>query len=242
MDRYVSVRTPESVAFSYELAGLGSRFLAVAVDFAIQLAVLAFMLWLFSVAAGSGSIDRSSIHLSQSLLIAIVIAVAFVIFFGYFIAFEVLWNGQTPGKRLLGLRVVRDGGYPVDPSAAAIRNLIRVGEATIGFYAISAIAVMLSPENKRLGDLAAATLVVRDAKMATLAHIVERSEHAYSPAGALTQEEHTLIDRFIARRDSMDGAVRAQIAARLADRIRTRLPQDLRRLDDEELLARVSGS
>lgn len=242
MDRYVSVRTPESVAFSYELAGLGSRFLAVAVDFTIQVAFLALTLWLFWIAAGSRPLERGTIQVTQSLLVAIAVAVIFVIFFGYFIAFEALWNGQTPGKRMLGLRVVRDRGYPIDPSAAAIRNLVRVGEATIGFYAIAAIAVVLSPENKRLGDLAAATLVVRDAKSTTLEHIVERSEHAYSPAGALTQEEHTLVDRFIARRSTMNHAVRAQIAARLADRIRSRMPQDLQRLDDEELLARVSGS
>ncbi|MBV9271246.1 MAG: RDD family protein, partial [Candidatus Eremiobacteraeota bacterium] len=76
--------------------------------------------------------------------------------------FEALWQGQTPGKKLLGIRAMRDGGIPIDFTSALVRNLIRVGEASLGFYALSAISTLLSPENKRLGDYAAGTIVVRD--------------------------------------------------------------------------------
>ena len=89
-----------------------------------------------------------------------------IVFFGYFIIFEAAWNGQTPGKKLLGMRVVRDGGYPIDFGASLIRNLIRVGEQILGYYLLAAISMLLSPENKRLGDIAAGTIVVRDARFA----------------------------------------------------------------------------
>ena len=91
----------------------------------------------------------------MSLAIALVVTIVFVILFGYFIVFEALWNGQTPGKKLLGLRVVRDGGYPIDFGASLIRNLIRVGEWILGYYLLAAVSALLSPENKRLGDIAA---------------------------------------------------------------------------------------
>ena len=243
MDRNVSVRTPESIAFSYELAGLGSRFLAVAVDLTIQVLLVIAIFWGISLLAGNApSPKRTTMDAAQSIGIAIVVAIVFLVFFGYFIVFEALLNGQTPGKRLLGLRVVRDGGYPVDFAASAIRNLIRVGEFSLGFYVISAVAAILSNENKRLGDMAAGTIVVRDAKAATLESIVARNDDALPPVLALTQQEQSLVDRFVNRRTGMDARVRAQLAYKLAERIRPRVPPDMRRLDDEELLERVSAS
>lgn len=243
MDRYVSVRTPESIAFSYELAGLGSRFLAVAADMAIQVLLVLAIFWGIALAAGTAAPpSRTEMRLTESLALALVIAIVFAVFFGYFILFEAFWNGQTPGKRLLGLRVVRDGGYPVDMGAATIRNLIRVGEFGFGFYAISAAAAILSKENKRLGDMAAGTIVVREAKPATLESIVARSQSTTDRVQSITEEEHALIDRFVNRREGLERHVRADIAAKLAQRIRPRVPYDLQRLDDEELLERVSAS
>lgn len=243
MDRYVSVRTPESIAFSYELAGLGSRFLAVAVDLAIQTLLIIAIFWGLSLAATTEKTPvRGNMHLADSIAIAVVVAIVFAVFFGYFIVFEAFWNGQTPGKRMLGLRVVRDGGYAVDFTACAIRNLIRVLEFALGFYVISAVAAVLSSENKRLGDIAAGTIVVRDVKAATLETLVAQNEAARRPLQSLTPEEQVLVDRFVNRRAGLEPHVRAQIAARLAERIRSRVPAELQRLDDEELLERVSAS
>ena len=243
MDRQLRVRTPESIAFSYELAGLGSRFLAVAVDVSIQIVVLLTLFWGLTLAAPVRSpAPRQTTHLSESLAVALIIAIVFLVFFGYFIAFETLWNGQTPGKKLLGLRVVRDGGYPIDFPASAIRNLVRVGEFAVGFYAISAVAAVLSAESKRLGDMAAGTIVVRDAKSANLETILARSRLQSAVPAAITQEEHALVDRFVARRSGMHPAMRSQIAAQLAQRVRPRVPADLQRLDDEGLLERISAS
>lgn len=246
MDRYVSVRTPESIAFSYELAGLGSRFLAVTVDMLIQTAIIALIFWGIVLLASHAPVHvrtaRTS-SISDSLAIAFIVAIVFLVYFGYFIAFEALWNGQTPGKKLLGIRVVRDGGFPIDVAGSAIRNLVRVGEMVLGFYALSAIASIVSPENKRLGDLAAGTIVVRDARTATLAAI--RAASASQPAARstlITDEEHALIDRFVARRNGLAPDARRRIAAELAQRVRSRVSYDLQALPDEELLVRLSDS
>ena len=245
MDRTLEVRTPESIAFNYELAGLGSRFLAVLVDQGIQLLILAAIFGGIVLAA-TRSVARhpataATDKLEVSLAIALVVAVLFVVLFGYFIAFEALWNGQTPGKKLLGLRVVRDGGYPIDFGASLIRNLIRVGEQLVGYYLIAAVSALISPENKRLGDLAAGTIVVRDARLTPpreLFRITER-ETAYSPTAYLSGEERALIKRFLERRSALTIQRRQELASQLASRIRDRMPPELAALDDEALLERL---
>lgn len=245
MDRTLSVKTPESIAFSYELAGLGSRFLAVVLDLLIQGLMFGAIIWgVVLVAAASPATHASHAPTSkfaESIAIAFIVALVFTIFFAYFIVFEAFWGGLTPGKKLMGLRVVRDGGYPIDFTSAAVRNLIRVGEATLGFYAISAIACIASPENKRLGDLAAGTIVVRDSPVAPLTALLERSEEA-PRITMLTQQEHAVIDEFAARRAALAPAVRAQIAARIAAQVRPRVSYDLQQLSDDELLTRLSAS
>lgn len=241
MDRSLSVHTPESIAFSYDLAGLGSRFLAVFVDLLIQIAIVIAILFGLSFASAGAphTVTGGVSKLGESLAQAFLAILGFIVFFGYFIVFEAFWNGQTPGKRLLGLRVVRDGGYPIDFASSAIRNLIRVGEAVFLFYLISAIASLVSPENKRLGDLAAGTIVVRSSRIATLdALLAQSNEGPRSPM--ITPKEYAVIDQFVARRASLAPSVRLQLAMRIADQIRSRVPSDLQRLDDEEMLVRLS--
>jgi uncharacterized RDD family membrane protein YckC len=236
VDRTLEVRTPESIAFRYELAGLGSRFLALAVDQAIQIAVLVAIFGGLVTAAFRAVGHRHAAapvadKLGESLAIAIVVVISFIVLFGYFIAFEALWNGQTPGKKLVGIRVVRDGGYPIDFGASLIRNLIRVGEQLLGYYLFGAISALISPENKRLGDLAAGTIVVRDAPLA------QPTPHA--PTAYLDGNERTLIMQFLERRDALNDDRRAEIAAQLAARVRDRVPPELARLTDEALLERL---
>jgi uncharacterized RDD family membrane protein YckC len=244
VDRTLEVRTPESIAFNYELAGLGSRFLALIVDQAIQiLTLVAIFAAIFLAAlrlAPRQAPPAADVKLGESVVIAMIVVIAFVVLFGYFIVFEALWNGQTPGKKLIGIRVVRDGGYPIDFGASLIRNLIRVGEQLIGYYILAAISALISPENKRLGDLAAGTIVVRDARLATPRTLAEqRDEPVYAPTAYLTGEERALIKRFLERRDALAEDRRADLALQLASRVRQRVPPELRRLDDESLLERL---
>jgi uncharacterized RDD family membrane protein YckC len=238
MDRTLEVRTPESIAFSYELAGVGSRFLAVAIDLAIQVAVVVLLAW--GVAAAHVHAPHGGGRLLYNLYVAGWVALLFLIFYGYFIFFETLWNGQTPGKRLLSLRVVRDGGYPVDFMASLIRNLIRVGEMALGFYAISAVVAVLSPLNKRIGDLAAGTLVIRESRMESPEQMLrDVTEPVYAATAYVSGEERTLIRRFLERRDDLVPQRRAALARQLAERVRPRVGPDLQRLADEDLLERL---
>lgn len=244
MDRSISVRTPESIAFSYELAGLGSRFLALAIDVILQFAILAGIIWgLYLIGSHAPKTPHTHLdQLSQSLAVAFIAITLFIVFFGYFIAFEAFWNGQTPGKKILGIRVVRDGGYPIDLAASFLRNLIRVGELALACYALSAVVSLLSPENKRLGDMAAGTIVVRDAKAQTLAAIRKQADDAQEHRTAmLSDEEHALVARFAARRKDLAPQYRRVLAGQIADRVRSRVSSDLQRLDDEELLDRLNG-
>jgi uncharacterized RDD family membrane protein YckC len=245
MDRNLEVRTPESIEFSYELAGLGSRFLAVFVDLLVQIGILVALFIGLTYAAAR--IPTAHTHISsgeerfaESVVIAILVFIVFMIFFGYFILFETFWNGQTPGKRLLGIRVVRDGGYPVDFGSAVVRNVIRIVEAGLGFYAIAAICALASRENKRFGDMAAGTIVVREGRSGAPATLKAAMARADRGSGAyLTADERNLINGFLSRRDALDPVRRRTLAAALAERVRTRAPADLQRLDDESLLERI---
>jgi uncharacterized RDD family membrane protein YckC len=244
VDRTLEVRTPESIAFSYELAGLGSRFLALVVDQAIQIVTLIAMfggiILAASRAANQPVATAMSSKVAESIAIALIVVIVFVVLFGYFIVFEAVWNGQTPGKKLLGLRVVRDGGYPIDFGASLIRNLIRIGEQLIGYYVFAAISALISPENKRLGDLAAGTIVVRDARLAAPRDAGQpRDEPVYASTAYLSGEERSLIKRFLERRDTLSADRRGELAAELAARVRNRVPPELARLDDESLLERL---
>ncbi len=246
MDRDIDVRTPESIAFRYDLAGLGSRFLAVVVDMMIQIVLVILIIWGLA-SLGSGAKHDTFMPVQRvdawamSIAYAFIYILIFMIFYGYFILFEAFWNGQTPGKKLLGIRVVRDGGYPVDFGAAFLRNLIRIAEMILGFYATSIVATLMSNENKRIGDYVAGTIVVRDAKLAkpltfrdAIAAGVRSGSGAY-----ITDEERTLIDRYLARRSGMEYHVRVRLASEIAQRVRGRAPAALQSLSDAELLEQI---
>ena len=241
MLRSVDVRTGESVAIRYELAGLGSRFLALVVDMLAQMAIATALLIVFAFA--SPAVSRAGPLASKNVLawlIAFAIVLFFLIFFGWFIIFETWWSGRTPGKRALGLRVVRDGGFPIDVGAAIIRNLVRIAEAFLGFYAISAVSALVSKENKRLGDFAAGTLVVRDRADAVPDLDAYLARPARSEIG-LSAPDRLLAERFLARRASLDRTARYRLAARIAERIRPTLSASYAHLDDEALLEFLAG-
>src|SRR5204862_7288871 len=93
---------------------------------------------------------------------AIGMLLSFMLFFGYFLFFETRWNGQTPGKKVTGARVMKDGGFPIDLRAAVVRNIVRLLDLMPGPYAIGVAAAFFSAEYKRVGDYAAGTVVIRE--------------------------------------------------------------------------------
>src|SRR4029079_4673215 len=103
-----------------------------------------------------------------SLLAALGSLLAFAILWGYYIAFELLWNGQSPGKRAIGLRVVREGGRPITFVGSAVRNLIRIVDFLPALYGIGVVVMFVDRRSRRLGDLAGGTLVVKERRGVTL--------------------------------------------------------------------------
>jgi uncharacterized RDD family membrane protein YckC len=165
------IETPERVPLAFALASIGNRFLAVAIDHAIQYLSMFLIAWTFISITGYGQ-TSSEDTFGQMLLempkwtIAIMILVIFVIFAAYFIIFEWLWNGQTPGKRLLKLRVIREDGRPLTLWEAIARNLLRIFDAVPGFvvpvYSVGLIVIFLSSRDQRVGDIFAGTVVIRE--------------------------------------------------------------------------------
>jgi uncharacterized RDD family membrane protein YckC len=234
VERTVEVRTGEAVEIRYELAGLGSRFLALSVDMLAQVAVVVVLGVVYAIA--SPLIARTGFGKNvDAWLIAVLAAAFFAIFFGWFIVFEAWWSGRTPGKRALGLRVVRDGGFPLDVGAAVIRNLVRIAEVALGGYAVSAVSALISKENKRLGDFAAGTIVIRDRAEAPPDLDAYLARPVRSDTG-LGEADRLLIERFLARRAGLEGSARARLAAQLGARVRPTLRASYAHLDDESLL------
>ena len=164
------IETPERVPLAFALASIGNRFLAAAIDHSIQYFAIAVVVWIFLSAAGFGGEEAGVIdeirREAPKWMIAIMIIILFLLFAGYFIFFEWLWDGQTPGKRLLKLRVIREDGRPITLWEAIARNLLRVFDATPGFllpiYSVGLIAIFLSSRDQRVGDIFAGTVVIRE--------------------------------------------------------------------------------
>jgi uncharacterized RDD family membrane protein YckC len=166
-DETLSIETPEHVELHFALATIGNRFLACAIDHLIQLIALATT-WVvaYNLSAGMRSLSRAAIGepWGGSLwVIASAILVAFVIIFGYFVIFETIWSGQTPGKRWMKLRVIQEDGRPITFFSALSRNLIRLIDMTPGiFYSIGIVSVFSSARAKRVGDYVANTVVIKE--------------------------------------------------------------------------------
>jgi uncharacterized RDD family membrane protein YckC len=164
------IETPERVPLAFALASIGNRFLAVLIDHFIQYMTILVVAWAFISWSGVGdmnSIEHDALLAQMSKwTIALMILLLFLIFAGYFILFEWLWNGQTPGKRLMKLRVIREDGRPITLWEAVARNLLRIFDAIPGFfvpvYSLGLISIFLSNRDQRFGDMFAGTVVIRE--------------------------------------------------------------------------------
>lgn len=230
MNRTVTIVTPENITVTYQAAGFASRFVAFLIDFVIQIVLCLAALLFFRLAASGflwGSLSPGDFF-NGAFYIAI-----FVILYVYPFIFEMAWGGRTPGKRLLKLRVIRDGGYPINFTSSAIRNILRFLD--FGFVPISPplvlcgfpgiVCIFLSKEYKRLGDWAAGTLVIVEAGISPFNPL--RSQTTLAPQAAellpqiknvdrLSVEEYRAVRRFVERRGTWDPAVQAALAESLA--------------------------
>jgi uncharacterized RDD family membrane protein YckC len=231
-DTSFRVQTPEGIEYSLYPAGLPIRFFAYAIDTLFQIVVLLVFVVVFS------------LILEEMVGIWLILLFRFVIEWFYHVIWELLCRGQSPGKRFLGIRVVRSDGSPVSAGSSLIRNLLRFADGFLGLYFVVFISVITSNAFRRPGDWAAGTLVIytwqsqtpeRRDQMAWLGSV-----QPAVPGRALSYEEKQGLLMF-ARRYPLLGTARAdEIAKPMAASLRDKVPSDTRQGGDTEYLLGIA--
>lgn len=211
------VDSPEGVSFTYELASLAERGKAYMVDLLIRAGVLLVMGVLFVLLLGPAIFAGIGLWL----------ILYFVIEWGYYVLFEMLWDGQSPGKRVFGLRVVKTAGHPIGFYDSVLRNLLRAADGLPFTYAVGVVATMVTRNFQRLGDLAADTVVVHEQKAwygLREPRIEPQLMDAASLRGVvLSNRERRLLQEFVLRKDRLHPDRREQLAEILAHAYARRL-------------------
>lgn len=209
-----ALETPERVALSFEVAGIGHRSLAFLVDVSILLVWWMFVIVTMGILTG-GEVDLWFKELAGIVQTILVVSI-FAVNWGYGLLFEWAWDGQTPGKRALGLRVIRIDGSPYDFVTSAMRNLSRFFDGfPANSYAVGLVAAALTRDNRRLGDLLAGTLLVKD--QAIDLSIYERPAQPAPGVGstdvlpALTTEAFEIVQAYLSRASQLDPDSRARV-------------------------------
>ena len=229
-DETLIIETPERVPLHFALASIGNRFLACAFDHFLQVVVIIAAFLLFAwLGEGAGLFER--VKEAPKWVLAVLIVLLFLVWSGYFALFEWAWNGQTPGKRWLRLRVIREDGRPVTFWEAAARNLVRIFDMEpFPFYSIGLISVFISNRDQRVGDMVAGTVVVREREAQTptfnevfsapTSDVALRRSFRPVPFKAslqtLTEPEIEVVEAFLRRRWDLEDAPRQWMAWRVA--------------------------
>ena len=216
--QHLEIETPENVVLDLQIAGVGSRMMAFLLDLlVITISLLALQVTLLLaglIGAGAGRAGAILMFLAGSFGTL-----------GYFVFFEGLREGQTPGKRRLGIRVISDTGHGIGFGAALLRNLLLIADFFPPPFLTGLALVALQPRGKRLGDLVAGTIVVRDrpsdAPASAPAPAAQPSDELAAPQ--LSDDEFRLLDQFRARAASLDATARARIETGLLERLADRL-------------------
>lgn len=231
IDTVVWMETPENVVFAHPVAGPARRALAHAIDWIVigfVMALLGLIVGLVSLGGmflGHGELLS---HVSQGLMLIAIFFVQWV----YFAALEAT-TSTTPGKRLLGLRVVTTTGRPIAARDAILRNLLRVADLLPGWYLLGAVVMTLSPRFQRIGDWAAGTLVVAhvqvlDARPVVIFPPITPDEIAWFPSTArLTAAERDAVELMLRRGPALGMARYDELARMLAAPIGARLQLSL---------------
>ena len=223
------IETPERVPLHFALASIGNRFIACAIDHAIQGLALG-LIAIAAVVLASFSIFERGLSGAPKWVYAVMILVLFLIVSGYFAFFEWIWSGQTPGKRWLKLRVIREDGRPITFWEAAVRNLLRsLDMMPVPFYSIGLISVFSTTRDQRVGDMVAGTVVVREREEEAPAFAQVFATPVSDPAlrrsfkpveftaslSSLTEAEIQVVETFLRRRWDLSDVPRQWMAWRV---------------------------
>ena len=245
-DYRYQIETPEQIALDYDIAGIGTRAIAALIDSIILSAMLTAVIFGGTFIAGAvGTVVQGTGggSIIPMLIIAMLVVAVFAIFSGYFILFETLWQGQTPGKRSANLRVIKVGGYPIGFYDAAIRNLVRIVDFLPVYYGFGVATMLIDGRSRRLGDLAAGTLVVKERQdLSALRLESSAPRSAFTPqtptgSGAipnlsrLTAHDHGVLRNYLLRRPALAPDVANRLDLQLATGLANRLEY---RSDGEE--------
>lgn len=212
----LELATPQRAVLSLPIAGVGSRALAYLLDLGVMIGG-----WL--VIFFAGSLVGSVLELWASLSSVGQVLLVFGLFFtqwGYWTLSEVLGKGQTLGKRLMGIRVVRQDGSPVGVFESAVRNLLRVVDFMPALYPVGLVTMLIDKQHRRLGDLAAGTVLVRLEKIDLGRYA---SGTAEAGAGTLAAQDVEVLTDFLLRCDALEPAARTALSQLMVARFLTPL-------------------
>jgi uncharacterized RDD family membrane protein YckC len=227
MQDFDLIETPENVELVRPLAGIGSRMIAGIIDNLLILGIDAVLLVLAIILTPYSWSDMvDSTRGSGTWGLAVVILMFFVVYWGYFVAFEMLTNGRSPGKMHMRIRVVKEGGGPIRFTDIAIRNLLRAVDS-LGFYAVAGVCMFATRKAQRLGDLAAGTVVlseqVRDYSAKADRPVRTQWETEASAAGlratGLRPQEYRILRNYWSRRDQLTLEARMRVLPGLLEPI-----------------------
>ena len=233
----VTISTPEALEMELPLAGIGSRLAARLLDSILQIIAL-FVTFVILDASFEGS------SVSDAIVAAVAITASFLVLWGYDVLFETFGGGRTPGKRVVGLRVVAADGGQETFAMAAVRNLLRLIDEFLTLFSVGLISIAVSKKNQRLGDMAAGTLVIKDkpgeetvVAPSISVRALDRLDGARAwDTGALTDEDLRAARLFLERRGSLAAGPRAGLAQQLAERLRPKVAGSEEVTADEEFL------
>ena len=210
--------------------------MAMAIDTLIQVGLYLVVVIVFFLILGLGTSVISFIP--STIGPALGIFVLFAIYWGYFAIFEIIWKGQTPGKRVAGVRVIKESGRPINAYEAIGRNLMRAVDAMPGIYGVGLVCMMLNKQSRRLGDFVAGTVVVHEKgseEVRPTWNTSTATSAASSGMAHVTAEELVLIETYLSRRFDLDPDVRLRTAIQIADRIKAKTglqPESNQHVDD----------
>jgi uncharacterized RDD family membrane protein YckC len=215
----VKSRTPESVELEFVLAGLGNRTYALVIDYLIWSSTLILLLiaWLFLLVRFEWLLAETT----RPWIFAIQALILFSVYIGYFIVFETLWRGQTPGKRYVKIRVIREDGRNVGIQQSILRSLLRPID---DLFCLGFLLIIFTKQEKRLGDWVAGTILIQEGQA------VSKQKITISPAAtdlatqliktgkvaALTPDQFATIRKYLYRYPGLAPTVKQSVSDRLA--------------------------